>query len=327
MKMETFGDIISQEVIENTYNKRHIDNHIRECILASEDIKERIKAGVEYVKEWLYADYYASKMARLEPIKQMDLEKLVTDIFVGICYTLQPEIYTSVTARMAGRLGFSDRREAIQTVAELLAIVSDTDAYDIRKDSKRSSIYLINNIQLPEQLKKFIKESIYLPPMVCEPKELEHNYSSGYLTHNDSLILGNGNHHDGDICLDVLNLMNKVALQLDTQFLSTLEENPNTEFTVEKAMLKAAAKGECITEAEAKLKVEEQIKHWNTFKGQCYDFYELMVTHNNQFYLTHKVDKRGRIYAQGYHITTQGTAFKKASIELAKEEVVTGVPA
>jgi DNA-directed RNA polymerase len=44
------------------------------------------------------------------------------------------------------------------------------------------------------------------------------------------------------------------------------------------------------------------------------------------FHLTHKVDKRGRIYSQGYHVNTQGAAFKKAMIELAKEELIEGVP-
>ena len=51
-----------------------------------------------------------------------------------------------------------------------------------------------------------------------------------------------------------------------------------------------------------------------------------MVSQGNRFYLTHKVDKRGRIYAQGYHITTQGTAFKKAMIELAEPEFIEGAP-
>jgi DNA-directed RNA polymerase len=50
-----------------------------------------------------------------------------------------------------------------------------------------------------------------------------------------------------------------------------------------------------------------------------------MINSGNEIYLTNKVDKRGRIYAQGYHITTQGTSFKKAMLELAHEELVTGI--
>jgi hypothetical protein len=204
---------------------------------------------------------------------------------------------------MAGRLRFSDKTEAITTVAELMAVICSTDAYDISKENKMASLMLISRIPLEKELIDFIEDSQYLPPMVCEPLELVNNFSSGYLTHNDSLILGQGNHHDGDICLDVLNTMNKVSLSLDTEFLSKVEEEPTFE-----------------------LDTQDKIDQWNIFKAQGYEFYKLMVRCGNEFYLTHKVDKRGRIYSQGYHITTQGTAFKKAMINLSKEEVVFGVP-
>jgi DNA-directed RNA polymerase len=43
----------------------------------------------------------------------------------------------------------------------------------------------------------------------------------------------------------------------------------------------------------------------------------------NEFYLTHRYDKRGRCYAQGYHVNPQGNDWNKAVIELAEKEVVT----
>jgi hypothetical protein len=184
-----------------------------------------------------------------------------------------------------------------------MAVLCMTDAFDIIKESKSASLMVRSRIPLSTVLVDFIEGSQYLPPMVCEPLELTHNYSSGYLTHNDSLILGTGNHHDGDICLDVLNTMNKVALRLDTDFLSTVEETPTFE-----------------------LDSQDKREQWDAFKKQSYQFYELMVQCGNRFYLTHKVDKRGRIYACGYHISTMGAPFKKASIELSKEELVRGVP-
>jgi hypothetical protein len=208
-----------------------------------------------------------------------------------------------VSAQIACRLKFSDRTEAITTVAELLGVLCRTDAFDIDKPDRMASLTLVSRMNLPVNLVDFIENSQYLPPMVCEPLELTHNFSSGYLTHNDSLILGTGNHHDGDICLDVLNLMNRVALRLDTDFLSTVEEEPTFG-----------------------LDTQDKEELWADFKRQSYKFYNLMVQCGNKFYLTHKVDKRGRIYAGGYHINTQGTAFKKASIELAHEEIVTGAP-
>ena len=303
MHEETIKHIVLQEMNEERYNRKHIDAKIRKAIDESAEMQDKIAHGITLIQQYMAGQYYESKMKRIEQLRQLDLRTLVMEILIGVAYCLKPELFTSVTAQIACRLKFSDRKEAITTVAELMAMLCITDAFDIDKADKMASLMVISRIPLPEKVVEFIQNSEYLPPMVCEPLELTHNFSSGYLTHNDSLILGSGNHHDGDICLDVLNLMNKVALRLDTEFLSKVEEEPTFE-----------------------IKDQEQAELWMDFKRQSYSFYRLMVECGNQFYLTHKVDKRGRIYAQGYHITTQGTAFKKAQLELANEELVTGVP-
>ena len=98
--------------------------------------------------------------------------------------------------------------------------------------------------------------------------------------------------------------MNKVALRLDTDFLSTVEEEPTFD-----------------------LDTQDKEEGWAHFKKQSTYFYHMMATQGNRFYLTHKVDKRGRIYSHGYHINTQGSAFKKAMLELADAELIQGVPA
>lgn len=296
-------DLINQEFNEKRYNRKYIDGYIREEILANPDMVAKIQDGVVMLRQWMAGSYYASKNARLAQLQGLDLPALVLDIFVGVAYCQVPELFTSVTAQLAGRLGFSDKTEAITTVAEMTAVLCMTDAFDINKAHKMASLEVQSKIPLSGQLVDFIINSQYLPPMVCEPRELMHNFSSGYLTHNDSLILGQGNHHDGDLCLDVLNTMNKVALTLDLEFLTTLEEEPTFA-----------------------LDTPDKITQWQAFKTQSYRFYDLMQSQGNRLYLTHKVDKRGRIYAQGYHITTQGTAFKKAMLELANKEVVEGVP-
>lgn len=292
-----------QELNENTYSRKQIDAKIREEILANPEMVKKINQGIFLIQEWMSQDYYPSKNERLKQLKELDLEQVVTDIFIGVSYCQTPELFRSITAQLAGRLGFSDRVAAITTVAELTAILCETDAYDIIKQSREDSLMIQSNIPLSHELVEFILNSAYLPPMVSAPRELKKNYQSGYLTFNDSLILGTGNHHEGDICLDVLNSKNAVALKLDTEFLSTVEEEPT--FTLD---------------------TSEKRQNWNKFKQDSYHFYHLMVAQGNEFYLTHKVDKRLRIYAQGYHITTQGSPFKKASIELYNEELVEGVP-
>ena len=57
-------------------------------------------------------------------------------------------------------------------------------------------------------------------------------------------------------------------------------------------------------------------KYVNTAKAMCKAF------SGNDIYLTHKYDKRGRIYCQGYFISYQGTDWNKAVIELSNKEIV-----
>ncbi len=47
----------------------------------------------------------------------------------------------------------------------------------------------------------------------------------------------------------------------------------------------------------------------------------LVVQEGNEFYLTHRYDKRGRTYAQGHFINPQGTEYNKAVLEFSNEEV------
>lgn len=314
-----------QQGNEERYNRKHIDAKLKQFILGSIEGQAKIDEGVQLLQSWLNGQYYQSKMDRLAQLKLLDLNELVLELFVGIAYCLKPVLYTSITAQLASRLKMDDKPAAIQTIAEVLAVLCATDVFDISKANASASLMLISCIVLPDDLVEFIVHSEYLPPMVCEPKELKSNYDSGYLTHTDSLILGKGNHHDGDICLDVLNTINCIPLKLDTQFLSTFEEMPS-EITVDKMKKNALKKGDIIDDAEAKARVQKAMDNWNDFKLQSYRFYDLMVQQGNRFWLTNKVDKRGRIYACGYHITTQGASFKKAMVELADEELVTGVP-
>lgn len=318
--------VIRQEAIEKKYSRKHIDQYIRDSILGNPGMVAKVTIGVQLIEDYKAKTYYDSKNARIEQLEGLDVEALVLDIFVGIAYCQREELFTSVTAQLASRLKFSDKADAIKTVAELTAVLCGTDAFDINKASSNASLMIQSQIPLEDKLVEYINNSRYLPPMVCKPLELTSNYSSGYLTHTDSLILRGYNHHNGDICLDVLNTVNGVALRLDTDFVGSVEEDPNQTFTADRAIDAAAEKGKYISQAEALEIVAKQIENWKQFKGQSYEFYLLMATQGNEFYLTHKVDKRGRIYCAGFHLSTQGSAHKKACLELAKQELVDGMP-
>jgi hypothetical protein len=300
--MESMKYIVLQEMNEERFNKKHIDAKIKSAIETNPDMMAKIEHGVALLSDYISGDYYASKMARVKQLKELELTPLVMDVMVGIAYLQRPELYTSAVAQIAARLKFSDKFAAITTMGEIIAVLCNTDAFDIYKEEERS-LMLVSNIPLSDNLVEFIENTTVLPPMVCTPLELTHNYSSGYLTHNSSLILGSGNHHDGDICLDVLNTMGKVRLRLDTEFLSKVEEEPK----------------------EAP-QTPKQIEAWDTFKKQSYMMYSLMAQQGNCFSFNHQVDTRGRVYPQGYHINPQGSSFKKAMLEFSNEELVTGVP-
>jgi hypothetical protein len=304
---ETMREIILQEMNEERFNRKHIDAKIRKEIDESPVMQDKLATAVKLVFQYLNPPkpYYNSKQVRVNQVNDMklDITALVADLAVGIAYFTREELFTSVTSQLSSRLRFSDRAEAIATVAEITACLCHAEICDINKANRNASLMLVSKINLSQQLVEFVNNSQILPPMVCEPLPLSHNFSSGYLTHNDSLILGSGNHHDGDICLDTLNTMGRVALSLDTEFLSKVEEVPTFELDT--------------------LKKSEQ---WDIFKKQSYCFYSLMAQQGNRFYLNYKVDKRGRAYAHGYHINPQGASFKKAMLEFAEPELVEGVP-
>lgn len=289
---------------EHRFSRKFIDTYLRKEITENPNTMAKVMDGVNRLNEWLVKDHgYESKNTRLKQLHGMDLEAMVLDVFVGVAYCQTPELFTSITAQLAGRLNFDDKRDSILTVAEITAVLCMTDAFDIVKADKAASLMIQSRIHLSDQLLNYVAESGYLPPMVCEPNDVTTNYESGYLTHNDCLLLGKGNGHDGELCLDVINIQNKVALTLDLEFLSTVEEVSKTPPDT-----------------------HQKIQQWEQFKAESYVRYLLIAKQGNRFHLTNKVDTRGRMYAQGYHISTQASAFKKAMIEFAEPEIVNGVP-
>jgi len=288
---------------EYRFSRKFIDQYIDSEIRDNPDMELKVQEGVELLDVWIAKDHgYASKNARMAQLTSIELEPLVRSLFVGVAYCQTPELFTSVSAQLASRLKFDDKADSILTVAEMLAVLCETDAYDIIKGDASDSLVIQSLIPISQRLVRYVMQSGYLPPLVCVPDELKNNYDSGYLTYNDCLVLGKKNGHSGDLCLDVLNKQNKIAMKLDLDFLSTVEEEPTFD-----------------------LDTPEKVQQWGQFKNESYQRYSLIAKQGNKFYLTNKVDMRGRLYAQGYHISTQSTGHKKAMIEFAHEELVTGV--
>lgn len=144
-------------------------------------------------------------------------------------------------------------------------------------------------------------------PMVVEPAELKDNHDTGYFTSRNSVILKQ-NHHDDDVCLDYLNQVNKTKFRINRQVSDTIK---NTWRNLDKPKPDEEA-GD----------YQKRVKAFEKYNRTAYDVIDhLGLANEGEFWLTHKVDKRGRTYCQGYVTTYQGTAWNKACIELANQEV------
>lgn len=286
----------AQLAIEYSYSRKHIDGYIKSELLDDSELVTRLDKGVSLIENWLQQDYFDSKNKRLAQLQGLNLRQLVLDIYTGTCYCVRPELYTSITSQLASRLKFDDRRESIQTVAEIVAVLAETDVYDIFREGELNQIYLRTNVSLTKKLHDCIRQSSYLPPMVCKPDAITSNNQSPYLTFDESVILKN-NHHSDEVSLDVLNIQNQTPLKIDMDFIRTVEEEPTFE-----------------------LDTIDKVNSWNVFKSDSRDFYALMSSQTDEVYLTHRYDKRGRCYASGYYLSTMGTAYKKASLEFSQQE-------
>ena len=147
----------------------------------------------------------------------------------------------------------------------------------------------------------------YPLPMLVEPKELKDNRDTGYLTRKDSVILKQ-NHHEEDVCLNVLNKFNKTKLRMNLDIVSFIQ---NSWRNLDKPKPEE-------TRDDFKKRQRAFAKYDSTAK----DVAAHLSIAGNEFYLTHKYDKRGRIYCQGYHVNYQGNTWNKACCEFAHGEMV-----
>lgn len=138
---------------------------------------------------------------------------------------------------------------------------------------------------------------MYPLPMVVEPRELKDNYDTGYLKTKYSIICRNKAGSD-DYNLDHINRVNKIPLKINTDVLRN-----------------------CQNQNKNPPKTEQEKKNFKKFTDAQRNIAESYVD-ENKFWLTHRYDKRGRIYPTGYWINYQGNDFGKAIIDFYEGEIV-----
>lgn len=290
---------MNQSTLEHVLHPYHISKDIQEYLRVkyADEIDSLTTALGEYISQ----SYWDSKNERLQSINK-DLTKVILNILTQTVL-IASDYVPLLTICSSIPLGGS-RYHDIQTCADVLWLINQTDL--ILVDIAGSTRYVKSNMELPDELVNRLTLMCVLPPMLVKPRTLRHNKSCGYLTINkDSLILGDKeNYHDECISLDVLNTLNQQAFQLDLDICYKFQKEFKSEFDKDT--------DEYLNQHKTHNKAKEQFEYFRD------------VIQDKTIHFTHKVDKRGRIYSQGYQFNFQGSSYEKACLQLKVKEFVTG---
>ena len=172
-----------------------------------------------------------------------------------------------------------------------------------------SGTEFITVFTMPADVQQDLDRFQYPLPMVVRPRHITNNSQTGYLASGakGSVILKN-NHTEDDVCLDHLNRMNavKFTLNVDTAIMVK-----NSWKNLDKPK-----------EGETHFDFQKRKKAFEKYTQHAYHVIEKVCQEGNEFYLTNRYDKRGRVYAQGHYINPQGTEWNKACVHFADQELI-----
>ena len=306
--------------LEHEYAKRHIHKLIIDDIRTAPKLVTKLTKGVNVLLDWLNEESaYESKANRKTALRiRYTTDEGLLDLMPLVEYVVATVVrggYTTINniAMSCRKITHLTDRQALDLACEVISLLADTDLYDITKPTEL--IMVKSLVVLSDDVLEHIEQTCYTPPLVIPPKKVIRNWDTPYYTYaGESLILGSTlNFHEGDICLDVINIQNSIPLALSTDFMACYQE-PEPDHKA-KALKE---RGNKLTKIE--LVMAE--KNWERYQNQCVFFSYLLEGLGNRIYLGNKVDKRGRMYCSGYHVSPQGNSYRKAVVELADKESI-----
>jgi hypothetical protein len=179
-----------QKRIEETFGKRFIVQKAIDDLLTEQSIVNKLNKGVEILYSWFNEEHEIDKQLRLLALQQIDLPELVQHTVALVAlHCSKPMKLVSIASMCIGHLKMADKVAAITTMAEVIAMLSDTDLFDCRKTS--NGWVVVSRIGLDEEVLRYAYNTFYLPPLIIKPRTVRHNRDSGYITQRgESLILG-----------------------------------------------------------------------------------------------------------------------------------------
>lgn len=289
-------EILQQIVLEDTYSRTNIRKRIKKEVL---DIyPQAVERAVELITEYVRGKYYPSKEIRLKQLLtgNMSYEEIALEIFTAVLPEKEPTRIQNIAALIGVKLDYDNVFDGIKTASELLAVIRSTGLYDIYR-AGTFGIYMTirSNHGLSKETLEYLDRAVYLPPMICKPKEWDSNYGAGHITIEQTLLLGRDSHHNEYQNYDAINTLQDIALELDPYVLGIKE----------------------YTKKDLSVRAQRQFNQQAVISKKIYNYYK-----DFPFYFVWKYDKRGRMYSQGYHINIQSYAYKKSLINLAKKELI-----
>lgn len=201
---------------------------------------------------------------------------------------------------------FGHKPEQLQLCAKMLERAVELQLILYSQETGEFVVF----VDIPADVQQDIDRFQYPLPMVVPPLKLQDNASSAYLRGKGSVILKGYNHHNDDVCIEHLDRCNRVELKLNME-------------TAE--MIKNKWKGlDKQKKDETWEDYQKRLKAFRKYDKHSRAVMDLMVKGGDRLWMTHRYDKRGRTYAQGYHINPQGSDWNKAVVEFANEEIVDG---
>jgi hypothetical protein len=201
------------------------------------------------------------------------------------------------------RKHFEPNPDASQQAADMLLKAAELDLVDWSPTTKQFVVKFDITSDVQQELDMYQ----FPLPMVVKPKSVKDNTDIGYLLSRGSIILKK-NHHNEDVCLDHINRVNSIRFCIDE----------DTAFMIRNQWRNLDKP----KEGESKADYQKRVKAFDKYDRTSKDVIRKVLSLGNEFYLTHKYDKRGRTYCQGYHINFQGTPWNKAVVQLADKEFV-----
>lgn len=298
-----FIDKLEQLCVEDMYSKKQSTELIMKDIESG--MEDSIFVALSHLFNYFNGKYYDSKNIRIKqfisdnPCKYLDIVNMILVVVLPIKKTITIQ---NCVSKLYTQFEGGNQWDTVKTVAEIVTVVgSKSGLYNIIKpaDSTSGSIELEPCYSLEEVTIKTLDRFKYLPPHVHKPDNIYKNYQSAYVSQDNSMILGSGNHHEKYLALDAINIANGIRLSLDPWVLTQEEESKKP------------------------LDTPDKVDNFNNHVKIAKETYEEIVDkYDNSFYLSWRFCKRGRIYCSGHHVTIQGNEYKKALINLHKKELI-----